>query len=91
MLALVRNLMEPQRKVAGSGWGGLPQRTQRARRLIGRGECGSIGGIFSNCLGLLKRDFQEIPQQHGRPYKRNRQDAKDAKKEEMRYGTGQRG
>ena len=32
--------------------GGIPQRSQRAQRFIGRGY---LGAVFHNCLGLQKR------------------------------------
>ena len=47
-------------KVSGSGWGGLPQRAQRAQRIIGWGECSYIGAVWCNCCGLKKGDFSII-------------------------------
>ncbi len=47
-------------KVSGSGWGGIPQRAQRAQRIIGWGECSYIGAVWCNCCGLKKGDFSII-------------------------------
>ncbi|MGI6300673.1 MAG: hypothetical protein ACOX52_06425 [Verrucomicrobiota bacterium] len=37
----------PSEKVSGSGWGGIPQRSQRAKRCIERGEKGFTSEPFS--------------------------------------------
>ena len=45
-------------KVFGSGWGGIPQRSQRAQRAEVYWEGGKgtyIGAVFNNCLGQLNR------------------------------------
>jgi hypothetical protein len=39
--------LRPSEKVSGSGWGGIPQRSQRAQRGIGRGEKGLASEPFS--------------------------------------------